>query len=776
MTAPPDHGGFGSSATLEAALTLAAFGLRVFPLRPRDKRPPHGPDWTRWYDYATSDPDEVRRLWLRAGYDSNVAILTGQTVATALGPMRLLAFDVDEREGSSGADTLAAIEAELGRLPDTVRAITGRRNGSAHLLFLVPLDTPEVTSPHLGPGLQVKGHHGYIVAAGSTHPDTGELYEWEADLGPGEVAVAVMPARFVAYMVERQRRHEVVERSHAAKAAGRLEKPGDHLPDWPELLTSTELFGAYVCQPAGTKWLDGAARQLWTRPDGRNPHSNPASAIELDAGLWVYSTEWPTCAGTVLEASDVTRHTYSPMGYYAAMTEGASTPEAMRRAAGRLAERFGLERPELVSPALASKVIQGPWGPSPLQARAQHPSAQSDAGATEPPASAAATDDELTGSSWRRVNWRTVDDTPDVPSIGRLGHLALFYPGKVHSLVGGGESGKTWLALHIIVELARAGYPSAIVDHENGAKAMVGRLMRSFGLTPEQMDLVRIIEPEEPLLELRNGRVVANEQALADFYAEVSGCHLVVLDGMTESLGMHGLSANAGTEVATWLRYLCRPLAKAGIAVVIIDHPGVNADARNRAAGSGHKRNGIDVVLLVHNVERFARGKGDGMSTVNVDKDRPGALREVAQGEQRSELARFHLSSQPSGEHDEVRTSLELVTPKAAPVEGPDDMGSGVTPKLAERASRLIEEKGPCFLKDVAPSISKSNNVGGNTVRWLKLNAYVDDPMDPHDRRRKLVSLRPYRAPVVRPLGLGLGGLLGDGTDPDTPGGCSHGG
>ncbi len=102
----------------EAALSYAARGWRVFPLRPRTKEPatPHG------FKDATCDTSTIGRWW-DSMPDANVGIATGDG---------LLVLDVDDKPGHEvqGSDSLREWELEHGELSDTCRAVTG--SGGVH--------------------------------------------------------------------------------------------------------------------------------------------------------------------------------------------------------------------------------------------------------------------------------------------------------------------------------------------------------------------------------------------------------------------------------------------------------------------------------------------------------------------------------------------------------------------------------------------------------------------------------------------------------------------
>lgn len=140
-----------------AAVAYARRGLPVLPLAACGKRPltAHG-----LHD-ATDDVAVVGRRW-EQWPNANIAVATGHGQVV---------LDVD---GEEGADALGALEREYGPLPATARALTG--NGR-HLWLRSPVDV-RCSAGRLGPGLDVRGMGGYVVAPPSVHP-CGRRYEWD---------------------------------------------------------------------------------------------------------------------------------------------------------------------------------------------------------------------------------------------------------------------------------------------------------------------------------------------------------------------------------------------------------------------------------------------------------------------------------------------------------------------------------------------------------------------------------------------------------------------
>lgn len=178
-------------ALLAAALTAAARGWRVFPLRPGTKKPAlHGDSPRRpcprtggcadghqgWEQRATTDPDRIHAAWSRAPF--NIGIATG--------PSGLLVIDLDtpttvggsvgtaEPEGGRGGwDTFTALCQTAGQpVPTDTYTVATPRRGS-HLYFTQPPDvqlrsTRGQDGAGLGWKVDTRGWGGYIVAASST--------------------------------------------------------------------------------------------------------------------------------------------------------------------------------------------------------------------------------------------------------------------------------------------------------------------------------------------------------------------------------------------------------------------------------------------------------------------------------------------------------------------------------------------------------------------------------------------------------------------------------
>jgi len=135
-------------STLDAALKLARRGYRVFPVIEDGKIPAVG----AWPQRATTDEAEIKRMWTTRNF--NVGIAT----------QGLLVLDVDNKGDKRGSDTLAEFDVMRG-VPETFTVETP--SGGLHLYFR-PAGEVANSAGRIGPGLDVRGQGGYVVAPGST--------------------------------------------------------------------------------------------------------------------------------------------------------------------------------------------------------------------------------------------------------------------------------------------------------------------------------------------------------------------------------------------------------------------------------------------------------------------------------------------------------------------------------------------------------------------------------------------------------------------------------
>jgi hypothetical protein len=178
-----------------AALRYVGMGWSVIPLKARSKVPAtrHGlNDWT-------NDPEAVARRWTEHP-ECNVAVVCGQPSHGLM----VIDLDVDEAKGKDGKATLAEWETTHGKLPDTLKVVTG--SGGIHLLYTVDMDIHPSANAALG--VDIRCEKSYVVAPPSIHPN-GQAYEWV--VSPDDMDPAEADGNVLAFVSHAQRNNADVD-------------------------------------------------------------------------------------------------------------------------------------------------------------------------------------------------------------------------------------------------------------------------------------------------------------------------------------------------------------------------------------------------------------------------------------------------------------------------------------------------------------------------------------------------------------------------------------
>ncbi len=130
--------------------------------------------WQR-FQKKTIDDDQLL-VWFGDGgiySDRNIGIVTGAISGN------VFVIDVDCGPGKQGDDTLQELQLKFDDLPPTMEAKTG--NNGKHLFYRAPNGVRIITDKNvLGPGVDVRGEGGFVVAAPSTHAN-GNQYSCDFD-------------------------------------------------------------------------------------------------------------------------------------------------------------------------------------------------------------------------------------------------------------------------------------------------------------------------------------------------------------------------------------------------------------------------------------------------------------------------------------------------------------------------------------------------------------------------------------------------------------------
>lgn len=351
-------------------------------------------------------------------------------------------------------------------------------------------------------------------------------------------------------------------------------------------------------------------------------------------------------------------------------------------------------------------------------------------------------DEEEAPHSWRPVDLEAVLDGTAVrpfPDVGaRSDGVAVLYPGKVHTVSGESEAGKTWFAVAVIIHELEQGNGAGVVDFEDDEIGWVSRLVDA-GASPQTIrERFFYIRPTEALG--TTGRFDLGT-VLHDIQPTV-----VVLDGITEAMTLHGLDPLKNAEVAQFGLRLPRWIARRGPAVLCTDHLVKSREGsdggggRRYALGAVHKLNGLDgAAFIIENRHSFGIDR-KGVSTVSLAKDRPAGLRKNARPSKGLDwFADLIVTSRP-GEPLEV----ELAAPAPeATATGPASATHRPTTVMARVSAYLAAAPRPRTGNNVIEEV-----VGNKTMLRLALRLLVEEGYvavaDGPNRSKLHTSTRPF--------------------------------
>jgi Bifunctional DNA primase/polymerase, N-terminal len=199
---------------------------------------------------ATTDSGQIAKWWGGKYAGANIGVRV---------PQVMIVLDIDPRSG--GIETLAALEARFGKLPETLTTLSGRGDGGMHLFYRRP--PGKLSAKRLGAGIDIKTSTGYVVGAPSIHPDSGKPYTRV------DHPVADPPGWLVEVLLPEP------EPIRARQPCSRMRFYGPSIAD-------------EYC--ANASWLDILTLHGWRCRD-----ADP----DADGARWLHPTHTSTCSATI---------------------------------------------------------------------------------------------------------------------------------------------------------------------------------------------------------------------------------------------------------------------------------------------------------------------------------------------------------------------------------------------------------------------------------------------------------------------------------------------
>lgn len=579
--------------TLTTALRFASNGIVAVPVAGDGSKRPGLPSWVEFQkrqptpeellQWFSNKPDGVGVICGAISNNLEMLELEGRAVAAKMH------LEIAEIAQSSGlGDLWASLNSGYVEMTPS---------GGLHWLYFVsdgvlPGNTKLARKPGENGGVDVwaetRSEGGFTItapSAGSTHPSGGE---WKLIGGSIEnIPTITMEQRAALHnifaMFDEMPKAESIQQDVVAKHDGVL-SPGD---DYNQRTTWEEIL-----IPLGWSivYRKGEAT-VWRRP-GKDQGISATTNFGGNDKLFVFSTS------TQFDSE----RSYDKFGCLVHLQYGGD----FKRAANDLRTQ-GYGQSDL-------KELQVPNSLMPQNALQTPPQV------TE----GVLSEDE---SSWKPVELKDYYDglfqAPIATILKRSDGAGLIYEGRVHSIYGESESGKSWIAQIATAELLKSDKKVIYIDFESDALDIVNRLKNLGVSRANLLQYFTYIRPDGP----RDA-----DDPYWHSILEPNSATLIVIDGVTESLTMWGGETKDNDAITRWMRIFPRTVATAsGAAVVLIDHITKNAETRGRfAIGGQAKLATIDgAAYLVEPLEALSPGR-TGTLTMRVTKDRPGFIRKVS--------------------------------------------------------------------------------------------------------------------------------------------------
>ncbi len=519
---------------IDAAKAYASLGWAVFPVVGKRPTTPNG------LKDASSDFKQIETWWTNQP-DAGVAIATGTTSGVWV-------LDIDVTENKDGPETLRAMTAHHGALPRTAKAVSG--GGGVHFYFVsdpawtITNGSATAIRDVWGPGIDIRGDGGYIIAPPSPHP-AGTRYYWNRT--PWDIEPAAAPQWLYQATIAPADDSAPQVTSNAGVVID-LPIPlnrRDHIAEWKASVD----FRAMLID-AG--WIEHSTRgnDLYLTRPGKARRDGHSAILHDNQVLVVFTTELdPGIEAAGTRTSDGSGVKFNAFDWLCATTyagDRSAAFEAIR----------GLTQPHR-RPSVA---------------------AQPTVALTSPEADEVALFADLT--DW----WDNPQPRKTADLLTRTDGAGLLYQDQLNWIHGDSGSGKTWVGLHAAAQLVAAGQHVAWIHYEDPNPGVLVSRLKQLGVDREAfLEHFHYIDPAgEPL---DTARIISECLAL-------NVAH-VVLDSVGEALNASSINEDADAEVGPWITYGPRQFVNHGIGFTGIDHGTKNGANKLHPSGSKRKRAAI---------------------------------------------------------------------------------------------------------------------------------------------------------------------------------------
>lgn len=659
----------------EEALQYAKRGWHVVPILKGEKRPV----MDAWQDEATTDEGIIERWWKNPRVQG-VGIVTGPKSG-------LFVLDVDVDDGKWGDETLQDLEAKHGQLPETLEVITG--SGGRHYYFRWPEGVDVRNSAgQLGPGLDIRGQGGQVIAPGSIHPKHQATYEWEGGITPDDIPVAHAPQ----WLLDLCQPKASIHREDQANNDRRIETG-----------VAIHVFNAKADNFAVSKMLQklGWVEEYVSR-EGYVYMRRPGK----DKGM--SATIGRVAPGVMYSFTDSApgfnaEQPYDPIYVFAQAEHNGDIP-----AADQWLSEHG-------------------WGAKTfnIQRELDEYLAYIDSTNSE----------EALKETYELSEAFNLTFSPPTPSmLLRTDGVGLIYPGKIHVVVGPPETGKSWISLYAGMDgIIERDEKFLYMDFEGDIGDFVWRA-KLLGLTEQNGRSSFYTSPAKI-----NDAVIGS---LVDRIVD-NNIKLVVIDSVNRIMARCGLNYENGPDYIEFTDQVLGPLKETGVAILMIDHVVKSKEARGRwSTGSEQKLGQVDVSYHLEVLKQFAAGL-TGVVGIRNAKDRPGGVKAHSYGA--SEMRRVALFTLGENEDGTKDILLDPWTEPMAPEMEDKSYRRAYPWPLMEAISDLIVDFGPMPEQELMWMVEASKDKKQWAMKLLLDGRYVEGKVNEESGQVLMHLERPYR-------------------------------
>jgi hypothetical protein len=237
--------------------------------------------------------------------------------------------------------------------------------------------------------------------------------------------------------------------------------------------------------------------------------------------------------------------------------------------------------------------------------------------------------------------------------------VPLLYRGRVNTIFGPSEAGKSWFTLACLMSVVSSGGRVLVIDMEDDIHGFISRLT-TLGCTQEQADHVSYLRPWSMVTESESAKI----------RGAARGTDLVIVDSLDAYCALMGMDSNHAVSIRSAGAWLKSIAVAADTAVLLVDHASEKGDGPAKMQmGSSAKKQFIDgSTFRADRLTIWKPGANVCRTMVMAGKDRHGWAKANAEFESETSewgrIVELTMQSLPNNEGEYV-SELRLRIPRS---------------------------------------------------------------------------------------------------------------